>query len=74
MIHRTIPPADLPPGPSHKIAANYYFTRESRRGVNPPEILAPQQKLLDSPNAQVAVAEEARPKLKTPGPYYNHSV
>jgi len=68
-LNRSIPPADLPPGPSHKIAANYYFSRESRRGVDPPVVLAPQQVLLESP---VAKAEE-RPKSKTPGPYYNHS-
>lgn len=47
---RTQPPPDIPGGPAHKFSANYYVTRDPRREVGPPTILAENKKnLLGAP-------------------------
>jgi len=37
---RSPPEANLPEGPSHKVAFNYYHTRDARREVQRPKTLA----------------------------------
>ena len=68
---RSIPETNMPPGPSHNLAANYYFTRDGRREVRdvmsctfysqnikvaPPAVLADGNKALSSGEESAAVA------------------
>jgi len=63
-------PANLPPGPSHLLSANGYYTRDGRREVFPPTVLADGAKALES-------GEGAPPamtnKMKTPARVYAYS-
>lgn len=43
---RTQPPPTVPGGPAHQYSANYYSTRDPRREVAPPTILAENKKNL----------------------------
>ena len=71
------PEANLPDGPSHKLYENYYYTRDGRREVGFPSIIADETKTKaisageESPNAGTAVA--ARVKSKTPGALFRYS-
>ncbi|KAK7492886.1 hypothetical protein BaRGS_00015833 [Batillaria attramentaria] len=66
---RTQPPPNLPDGVSHKLADNYYCTRDGRRELTPPEaVYTGGQQLL------AAGEEGATPGVKkavTPGPAFN---
>lgn len=48
---RSPPLPELPDGPAHKLSANYYYTRDARREVKPPEIVATGVKQLEPGSA-----------------------
>jgi len=50
---RSLPPANLPDGPAHKLAANYYYTRDYRRDMAPPMVVSSYRNL---PHTQQLVA------------------
>ncbi|KAJ8951101.1 hypothetical protein NQ318_003799 [Aromia moschata] len=60
---RSPPPPVLPDGPHHKLAANYYYSRDARREVTPPEVVAPAPKQIEG-----GVVKSA--KRITPGPIH----
>jgi NADH dehydrogenase (ubiquinone) 1 alpha subcomplex subunit 7 len=43
---RSPPPAHLPDGVAHRLSANYYYSRDTRKEVAPPTISYPTHKLL----------------------------
>lgn len=61
---RSPPPPVLPDGPAHKLNDNYYYTRDARREVLPPEVIAPSPK-------QIEGSGETTLKRITPGKVYN---
>ena len=76
MAPRPGPEANIPPGPSHKLAAKYYYTRDGRRSVEPPLVVASSQKVIASGQeggAGSQVAEAGKKKSATPGPFYHYS-
>lgn len=63
-------PANLPPGPSHLLSANGYYTRDGRREVHPPTVLADGAKALESGEG---AAPAVMNKMKTPARVYAYS-
>ena len=45
---RSPPPPNLPPGPAHKLAFNYYCGRDLRRSVAPPTSITTQKQIAQS--------------------------
>ncbi|XP_050296833.1 NADH dehydrogenase [ubiquinone] 1 alpha subcomplex subunit 7-like [Anthonomus grandis grandis] len=60
---RSPPPPVLPDGATHKLSANYYFTRDGRREVKPPEVVAVPKRIAGDDASGV--------KKITPGKTYN---
>lgn len=61
---RTQPQPNLPDGPHAKLSANYYYDRDARRILNPPLLIASDQKLIASSSAELPR------KYRTPGKVY----
>lgn len=63
---RTQPPPDLPGGPFHKTSKIYYFSRDARREVEPPMVIASAnvKQITDGGN------EKMLTKVLTPGKSY----
>ncbi|XP_050512776.1 NADH dehydrogenase [ubiquinone] 1 alpha subcomplex subunit 7-like [Diabrotica virgifera virgifera] len=64
LASRSPPPPVLPDGPAHKLNSNYYYSRDARREVSPPEVIAPNPKQIESGEKGETV------KRITPGPIY----
>lgn len=48
---RSPDPPNLPPGPAHRLADNYYFSRDLRRAVQPPTMVSSYKQLTESSEA-----------------------
>ena len=76
VAERPGPEANLPEGPSHKLSGNYYFTRDGRREVGFPTLLADNskdaQKAIEGGEGAAAVTTAAKGG-KRPGQYFNYS-
>ncbi|CAH2093817.1 unnamed protein product [Euphydryas editha] len=66
---RTQPQPEIPDGPTHKHAQNYYYTRDARREVTPPLVLT--QQLLADGSADQGTPKAAANVRPTPGKVYN---
>ncbi|KAI5635489.1 NADH:ubiquinone oxidoreductase subunit b14.5a (Complex i-B14.5a) domain-containing protein [Phthorimaea operculella] len=65
---RTQPPPEIPPGPTHKHAHNYYYTRDARREVHPP-IDVTTIKMLEA-SSDKGAPKRAANRVPTPGQVY----
>merc|ERR1712150_325815 len=69
------PEANLPEGPSHKLNTNYYYTRDARREVEHPKVLADNLavKQLPAEGSAAVPAASSNPGPKRPGVYWDYS-
>lgn len=66
MSARTQPPPNLPQGPHSKLSGNYYYTRDPRREIKPPLLIAN----AEEPKAVTAGDGTENVLRRTPGPTY----
>ncbi|XP_008558354.1 NADH dehydrogenase [ubiquinone] 1 alpha subcomplex subunit 7-like [Microplitis demolitor] len=66
LASRTQPPPNIPGGPFHKTSKVYYYSRDARRLVEPPEVIASGKLIASGSN----VATQA-PKPVTPNKVYD---
>ena len=74
LAERPGPEANLPPGPSAKLSGNYYYTRDGRREVAPPAVLADltsQMKAISGGSGESAETAIVSRTGTTPGTLYN---
>ncbi|KAI6654731.1 NADH dehydrogenase [Oopsacas minuta] len=57
---RSIPAPYLPSGPAHKLADNYYYTRDLRREVGPPVIISTSAMLLESESSETKALDRSQ--------------
>ncbi|XP_046406655.1 NADH dehydrogenase [ubiquinone] 1 alpha subcomplex subunit 7 [Ischnura elegans] len=67
---RTQPPPNLPDGPSHKLSANYYYSRDGRREVKLPTVLAIRYGRQEIAAGASGSKDVAVKKATTPGSVY----
>ncbi|XP_045160502.2 NADH dehydrogenase [ubiquinone] 1 alpha subcomplex subunit 7-like [Mercenaria mercenaria] len=75
LVPRSMPPPALPDGPSHKIADNYYYTRDARREESPPVAVftAGSTKAIEGVKQPLAAKQVTEHQPKMPGIGYNIS-
>lgn len=60
---RSVPPANLPDGVTHKLHNNYYYTRDGRRDCIPPaKVFISGQKVIQSGTESDAKVEKGPPQ------------
>ena len=65
---RTIPKPYLPSGPAHKLANNYYYTRDLRSDKAPPVLISSTERLLAAQDGAVQTkASDRSQALPVPG-------
>ncbi|XP_078487934.1 NADH dehydrogenase [ubiquinone] 1 alpha subcomplex subunit 7-like isoform X2 [Ciona intestinalis] len=68
MSPRTIPKPNLPPGSNSKLSGNYYYTRDARREMAPPVVLAENTSARLAPGvSDSSSVESTQTNLPTPG-------
>ncbi|XP_067935744.1 NADH dehydrogenase [ubiquinone] 1 alpha subcomplex subunit 7-like [Watersipora subatra] len=74
-VNRDVPTPTLPEGITHKLSANYYYTRDGRRESKPATIVTSQSTALLSDGGAESEPDsnkaEMRPGMFTPGPGLN---